>query len=46
MHSDSVMWSAKHEERRRLLGGVLFGPRFANRIREFCKKPIGGTGGI
>jgi hypothetical protein len=46
MHPDSVIGAAKDEERRRLLGGVLFGPSFANRIREICKKPLGGTGGI
>jgi hypothetical protein len=42
MRPDSVIGSAKPEKRRRLLGGVLFGPSFANRIREICKKPLGG----
>jgi hypothetical protein len=42
MRPGSVMWAAKDEKRRRLLGGVLFGPSFANRIREICKKPLGG----
>gem|GEM_PF-2557944 len=46
MHPDSVIGAAKDEKRRRLLGGVLFRPSFANRIREICKKPLGGTGGI